>query len=115
MRKKTAVTAEMVKERVIESIEDATGAMVSDDMIIPLCGEWALAGSKLTCSLISDPNHDSDERYRDAAVALQNFPHLSVPGGQGQTYIDTIMGLYPPEDLVQKIESISGISDLKAR
>ena len=105
----------MVKERVTESIEDATGAMVSDDMIIPLCGEWALAGSKLASSLINDPNHDKDERYRDAATVLQSFPYLSVSGGQGQSYDDTIMAHYPPEDLVQKIESISGVSDLKAR
>lgn len=115
IKKKTAVTVEMVKERVMESIENATGAMVSDDMIIPLCGDWALAGSKLASSLISDPNHDKDERYRDAAAALQHFPHLDLPGGQGQKYIDTIMRRYPPEDLVEKIESVSGISQLKAR
>ena len=99
----------------MESIENATGAMVSDDMIIPLCGDWALAGSKLASSLISDPNHDKDERYRDAAAALQHFPHLDLPGGQGQKYIDAIMRRYPPEDLVEKIESVSGISQLKAR
>ena len=105
----------MVKERVMESIEEATGAMVSNDMIIPLCGEWALAGSKLASSLISDPNHDKAERYKDAAIALQSFPHLDLPGGQGQNYTDAIMRLYPPEDLVEKIESVSGISQLKAR
>ena len=115
IKRKTAVTAEMVKERVTESIEDATGAMVSDDMIIPLCGEWALAGSKLASSLISDPNNDKDERYKDATLALQSFPHLNLPGGQGQSYIDAIMRLYPPEELVEKIESVSGMSQLKAR
>ena len=99
----------------MESIEEATGAMVSDDMIIPLCGEWALAGSKLASSLISDPSHERDERYGDAVSALQSFPHLSLPGGQGQSYVDTIKRLFPPMNLVEKIESVSGMSDLKAR
>ena len=115
IKKKNAVTVEMVKEGIMESIDDATGVMVSDDMIIPLCGEWALAGSKLASSLICDPSHNKDERYEDAATSLQNFPHLDLPGGQGQSYIDALMRLYCPEDLVEKIENISGISQLKER
>jgi hypothetical protein len=115
MKRIDAASPEMVMERVKESIEDATGALVSDDMIIPLCGDWALAGSKLASSLISDPNHDMRERYEVAAATLQKFPHLDIPGGQGQSYIDAITRLYPPEDLVEKIDSVSGISQLKAR
>ena len=115
MKKKDAASPEAVVERVRESIEDATGALVSDDMIIPLCGDWALAGSKLASSLISDPNRDMRERYEVAAEALQKFPNLDIPGGQGQSYIDAVTRLYPPEDLVEKIENISGISQLKAR
>ena len=114
-KKKDTASPEMVVERVRESIEDATGALVSDDMIIPLCGDWALAGSKLASSLISDPNRDKSERYEVAAEALQKFPQLDIPGGQGQSFIDAVTKLYPPEDLVEKIENISGISQLKAR
>lgn len=114
-KKKGGVTEEMVKEEVIKSIEEATGAMVSKDMIIPLCGEWALAGSKLASCLINDPNRDLKERYQEAALALQNHPNLSLPGGQGQAYSEAIMKHLPTEDLVQKIEIVSGISDLKAR
>ena len=116
-RKEELVTAEMVKERVIESIQDATDAMVSNDTIIPLCGECALAGSKLASSMISDPQHTNimEAKYREAAEVLQRFPHQSLLGGQGQSYIDAIMERFSPEDLVQEIESVSGVFQLKTR
>lgn len=84
-------------------------------MIIPICGEWALAGSKLANCLITDPKGEKGARYDDAVLVLQKYPHLSLPGGQGQSCNDAIRTLYPPVDLVQKLENISGVTDLKAR
>ena len=109
------VTVEVVKQRVTEAIQEATDIIVSKDMIIPLCGEWALSGSKLLRSLINDHDSNKDKRYRDAASVLQCCPQVSLPGGQGQDYVEAIMSRFSALDLVKKIESVSGISDLKAR
>lgn len=109
------MAVEMVKDRVMESIQEVTGAMISEDMIIPLCGEWALAGSKLFKSLISDHGSNREKRYREAASLLQNCPQLCLPGGQGQDYVEAVMSRFSPLDLVEKIDSVSGIANLKTR
>ena len=114
-KRRGAITVEMVKERVVNNIEEATGAVIPDDMIIPICGEWALDGSRLNNCLISDPKTELSERYEEAAKVLHQYPELSLPGGQGQTYSEIVCQQYPPLDLVEMIESISGITDLKAR
>ena len=115
MNRKGAVTVEMVKERVVQTTEESTGALLSNDMIIPLCGEWALAGSKLNNCLVCDPRKEENGRYREAVSVLQQCPGLSLPGGQGQPYPEAIMDQFSPLEVVQKLESISGISALKRR
>ena len=98
----------------ISSIEDATEETVTDDTIIPMCGEWALAASRLASCLISDPDNEKQERLEDAVEALQNFPHLSLPGGQEQSLKETIQNL-EPKALIALLEKASGVSDLKSR
>ena len=55
------VTVKFVKKKVTESIKRAVKdaqLTVSDDMIIPLCGKWALIGSKLGSCQIADPKKE---------------------------------------------------------
>ena len=114
-RRSSHITVEKVKENTIASIKDATnGTKVSEDTIIPLCGIWALAASQLTNCLISDPDNEIKGRQVEAAKALESYPHLSLPGGQEQSYADTVKNL-SPSDLVMHLENASGITDLKAR
>ena len=114
-RRSTHITVEKVRKTTTASIKEATGGTdVSEDTIIPLCGKWALAASQLANCLISDPDNETDERHKEAAKALESYPHLSLPGGQEQSYTDTIKNL-SPSDLVMHLENASGITDLKAR
>ena len=113
-RKSTHTTVDDVRRNTITSIKDATATEVSPDTIIPLCGEWALCASRLASCLISDPDNEIEDRQEDAAKALTNYPHLSLPGGQEQSYTETIKSL-SHADLVMHLENASGITDLKAR
>ena len=97
-----------------DSIKDATKTDVSDDTIIPLCGEWALSASRLASCLISDPCSEKQERLEEATAALESYPHLSLPRGQEQSPKDAIHNLEPMA-LITHLEKASGISDLKAR
>ena len=115
MNKRGCVTVEMVKERIVENVQEVTETVLSNDVIIPICGEWALAGSKLANSLIAGPKNEREARYKEAASVLQHCPILSLPGGQGQSYDDAILGHFKPVEVVEKLESVSGVSDLKAR
>lgn len=109
-----STTVNEVRNNTIVSIRDATETEVSPDTIIPLCGEWALRASRLANCLISDPDNEIEDRKEDVAKALENYPHLSLAGGQGQSYTDTIKSL-SHADLVMHLENASGITDLKAR
>ena len=113
-RKSAHTAADEVRRNTIASIKDATEIDVSPDTIIPLCGEWALCASRLANCLISDPDKEIEERQDDAAKALEKYPHLSLAGGQEQTYAQTIKNL-SHADLVMHLENASGITDLKAR
>ena len=115
-RKSTQATTTVneVRKNTITSIKDATETEVSPDTIIPLCGEWALCASRLANCLISDPDNEIEDRQEDAAKALEKYPHLSLPGGQEQSYADVVKSL-SHADLVMHLENASGISDLKAR
>ena len=115
-RREAPTTFEKVRENLITSIKEATGTVVSDDTIIPLCGEWAMAASRLARCLISDP---IDEEWKKLAIeaaaeALEKYPHLSLPGGQEQSPKDTLMSLQPMV-LIDHLEKASGVADLKAR
>ena len=113
-RRAVPTTVEKVRENLVTSINEATDTVISDDTIIPLCGEWAMAASRLASCLISDPTDEKQERLEEAAQALENYPHLSLPGGQEQSPKDTIMSLQPIV-LIDHLEKASGVADLKAR
>ena len=106
----------MVKDSVAESIQKAIDVhmMGSDDMIIPLCGEWALAGSRLASCLIYDEKGEIEARQKDAAHALSSYPDFSLPCGQGQKPFEAIMK-HPPIRIIQEIDTISGIFELRTR
>ena len=84
-------------------------------MIIPLCGEWALASSRLASCLIDDPKKEFEARQREAADILNSCPDVSLPSGQGQNPLEAIMKHYTPIKIIQEIETISGIFELKTR
>ena len=114
--KKGAVTVGMVKDSVAESIQKAINVhmMGSDDMIIPLCGEWALASTRLASCLIWDQRKEINKRRKEAACALCSYPNLSLPCGQGQKPVEAVM-MHQPITIVQEIDTISGIFELRAR
>ena len=109
-------TVEKVRKNLITSIKEATDTVVSDDTIIPLCGEWVMAASKLASCLISDPIDEKLKKLAidEAAEALEKYPHLSLPGGQEQSPKDAIKSLQPMA-LIDHLERASGVTDLKAR
>ena len=113
-RRAAPTTVEKVRENLVTSIKEATGADIPDDTIIPLCGEWAMTASRLASSLISDPINEKQERLEEAAEALEKYPHLSLPGGQRQSPRDAILSLQPMT-LIGHLERASGVADLKAR
>lgn len=113
-RRSTHITVDKVKENTITSIRDATGTEVSEDTIVPLCGDWALAASRLANCLVSDPDNELEERLEEATSTLESYPHLSLPGGQEQSHIEAIKNL-SHSDLIAHLENASGISDLKSR
>lgn len=113
--RKGTVTEKMLRKRVIHSIQNAVGVTVSEAIVIPLCGEWALTGSKLANCLHSEIHVEEKKiRLEEAVSTLQKYPHLSLPGGQGQSQREMIMGLQPNE-IVRNVEKASGISRLKKR
>ena len=87
---------------------------MSVNSIIPVCGEWALAASRLAKCLISDPENEIKERREEAAEALESFPHLNLSGGQQLSYREIIKSL-SHSDLILHLENASGVTDLKAR
>ena len=105
---------EKVKETLISSIIDATSITVSEETIIPLSGEWAMAASRLASCLISDPNNEKQGILEEAAEALESYPHLSLPGGQEQSPKEAIKNL-ELMTLIDHLEKASGIADLKKR
>ena len=117
-RRAAPTTVEKVRENLVTSIKEATGIdiHVPDDSIIPLCGQWAMAASRLASCLNSDPIHENQtkEAIEEAAEVLEDYPHLSLPGGQGQSPKDAIKSLQPMA-LIDQLERASGVADLKAR
>ena len=114
--KKGAVTAVEAKDSITRSIRKAIDVHMigSDDMIIPLCGEWALASSRLASCLIWDQKGEIEARQREAACALRGHPDPSLPCGQGQKPHEAVMK-HPPIRIIQEIDTISGIFELRAR
>lgn len=121
----------------VHSIEEATGLKVSEDTVIPLCGEWALAGSRLACYLKGDPDGEIKGRQEDSRLASclegdpdgeiksrdeevlsileKNHAQLDFPCGQGQSIKDALRSTFDSSKLIQLLEDTSGIADLKKR
>ena len=108
------ISVENVREEMIASIKDATGTDIPGDIIVPLCGDWALAASRLAFCLISDPDKELELRKEAAAMALECYPHLCLPGGQEQSQKEAIRNLKVSE-LICELEKASGIHTLKTR
>lgn len=98
------------------SIKNATGIDVKGIAIIPLCGEWALAASRLAfCS----NDHTAKEGLARArktveGALLQYYPHMSLPGGQEQSPAEAIKDL-PVDQLIDELKKASGIHALTTR
>lgn len=107
------VTDDMVRKDIIQSIEEAVGTRMSEESVIPLCGKWALAGSKLA-NCLSGETKEFKTELEDAVSVLLACPHFSLPGGQGQGLRETIRDLHPAQ-IVTNIEKLTGISCLKER
>lgn len=100
----------------IQSIEEAVGLKVSDDTVIPLCGEWALAGSRLASCLKGDPNREIQDRKEEVLSLLDvNHTQLDIACGQGQCTKDVLGSTVDLPTLIQLLEDISGIAHLKKR
>lgn len=105
-----------LQDQIVESIRDATDSVVTSDTIVPFCGEWALVSSQIMSHLIGSSQQQSEMKglIKKAATYLVKYPHLSLPGGQGETLFRAI-SKYPPKILVQELEKASGMHDLKKR
>ena len=108
------VRVEIVKQEVIQSVKAATGVSLPEDVIIPLCGKWALSDSKLINQLtnIEDGRVPPGCVYK--VVAALERDRVSLPVGQGQTQEEAIARLGPKE-IVKKLEEASGISSMRTR
>ena len=110
------VTEEMLVQKTLQSIRDATGVSVPQKVVVPLCGKWALKDSKLTRQLMS--SSESDEKppnlFKDAVKALERY-RVPIPAGQGQSQEEAVGSRFSPKELVKKLEQASGISSMKAR
>ena len=111
---------ETTKHKLCECIEDATTLAISPDVILPLCGKWALQSSKLRSCLESCEEQRSKNylrRLKEAATTLQKHPahsDLNIPGAQGQSELDAICALGPSK-LVESLDQVTGIQALRKR
>ena len=112
---------EKAKHTLHEFIQDATQLAVSPDIILPVCGEWALCGTKLSSYLQSHSDRlDSKRfgsRFREATNALNKHPkrvELGIPGAQGQSELESIQAL-EPNTVVRYLNQVTGIEVLKHR
>ena len=113
---------EMTKHKVRESIQDATGLDISPDIIFPICGKWALQGSRLESYLQNNPDPRSNDeiytrRLRRAAQALNKHPaqsEISLPGAQGQSELEVTSAL-GPHKIAANLEQLTGLEPLKRR
>lgn len=109
------ITEEVVKDKILRSIEDAINVQLIKDNIIPLCGRWGLAASKLSNSILGDPSEENvQKRFRNAKKMLEKCPYVDLPGGQDESQRDLILKLDSSE-VVSMLETASGFRTLKKR
>lgn len=98
--------------------------MVSTDLILPVCGQWALSGSKLSSYLSSQSGQKMEaadghfaRRFKAATEALSKHPrriNFSIPGAQGQDELEAIRQLQPSL-VVKYLEEVTGSQKLKQK
>ena len=112
MRQKGA-SSEEVKEKVIESIDQTIQLKISKNLVIPVCGDWAMSGSKVAKSL---KGHHHQIWLDDVLKVLElNHSHLDVPCGQGENIQDALRSRFDPSALVEMLERVCGFEELKKR
>ena len=112
---------EKTKQNLHDCIQDAIQLVVSPDMILPVCGQWALCGSKLNSYLSFHCDQKDDRhymrRFKAATEALSKHPkriYLSIPGAQGQAELETMRQL-DPSVVVQHLDQVTGSKCLKEK
>ena len=109
------VSVESVKQETIQSVVDKTRVSLPEDMIIPLCGKWALTDSDLINTLNSvEDGCAVPPRCIYSVVSALERHRVSLPVGQGQTQEEAIAKLSPKE-IVKKLEGANGISSMRTR
>ena len=107
---------ETVKQNIIQSIVTATGVSLPEDVIIPLCGKWALSDSEFIHQLNAVEDGRVPPQCIQSIIAAFKRSHIldPLPAGQGQTQEEAIAQLGPKE-IVKKLEIATGISSMRAR
>ena len=112
MRQKGA-SSEEVKEKVIQSIEEATQLKISKNLVIPVCGDWAMSSSEVAKSLKGDRHQAPLDKVLSALEV--NHSLLDVPCGQGENIQVALRSRFDPPALVQMLEEVCGFEELKKR
>ena len=111
----STLTVEEAKEEMTASIKNATGIDVKENVIIPLCSDWAMAASRLAFCSNNHTGKGELARARNMAeAALQCYPHNCLPSGQEQSPAEAIKDL-PNHKLIDELEKASGIHTLTTR
>lgn len=111
---------EKSKTKLCDTIQDATRLAITPDIILPICGEWALRSSKLRNCIEANQDSRSKKyrtRFKHAAEALHSHPgrsELGIPGAQGQSELETILRL-EPHKIVEYLDQVTGIHTLRKR
>ena len=115
--KRHEISEDEVRQITIDGIQDVTGRTVSTDTVIPLCSEWALAGSSLAgCFKGDTPQKQIQSRVEKALTILEaNHFMLNEAFGQGEDVKESLRSRFDPSRLVQMLEDISGVASLKER
>ena len=108
------VRVEMVKQEVIQSVEATIRVSLPEDVIIPLCGKWALSDSKLIDQLNNIVDRRLPRGCIQKVIAALERDHIPLPVGQGQTQEEAIAKV-GPKGIVKKLEEVSGISSMRTR
>ena len=108
------VNVEAVKQKIIRGVAAATGVSVPEDVIIPLCGQWALSDSKLIRQLNSVEDGRVPPGCIHKVIAALERDRVPLPVGQGQTQEEAVAKL-DPKEIVKKLERATGISTMRTR
>ena len=106
-----SITVDVVRHNVVSSIKEATSTDVSEDSVLPLCSDWALASTKLASSLIGDNNDVKKAMLQEALSSLEKYPHNDyLPRGQGERLTEVN---HDPHKVIECLDKASGMHTLK--